>query len=352
MKINFQGPYLGKDGFKRIFVCYYTDDGILIKKVNTSHNSFLRNKENGLYDFPLYETEIIKSVKENKEKPNIKTKCFVCSKEHFRKHISFNSHGVDVCSNDCLKKYKRRKKTQRVFRLTNQILIKINENTDQKYYIVINLNSENKQAFLVERQNSKLVISEDIDLKMMTTLYYDEEKAVRVALVPGKYKKLFWITDTGILISRRTSNVLSQTVNQKGYFVHATIVGGCNGKAIAPRIHQLVARAFCELPERHLDKTKDDLIVNHKDGNKQNNHWTNLEWVTYAENSQHAYETGLTKVYRGLENKNSKLTTDDVREIRRLSSLGYSNRKISRELVIERSSINRVVNRTRYQDVI
>jgi hypothetical protein len=52
-------------------------------------------------------------------------------------------------------------------------------------------------------------------------------------------------------------------------------------------VHRLVCLAFYGLPEG------DKNIVNHKDGNKQNNHYTNLEWCTYSLNNQHAYDSGI-----------------------------------------------------------
>ena len=58
-------------------------------------------------------------------------------------------------------------------------------------------------------------------------------------------------------------------------------------------IHRIVASIFVEKPERHKNKSLEDLEVNHKDGDKTNNYFRNLEWVTTRENMLHAWETGL-----------------------------------------------------------
>lgn len=60
----------------------------------------------------------------------------------------------------------------------------------------------------------------------------------------------------------------------------------------------LVARVICAafhgMPEDFLEKhSKVKLTVNHKDGNRFNNHPENLEWMTIGENIQHALDTGL-----------------------------------------------------------
>ena len=82
-----------------------------------------------------------------------------------------------------------------------------------------------------------------------------------------------------------------------------------NGKDITIRVHQLVAKAFVDNP---LNKE----TVNHKDGNKLNNVFTNLEWSTRSEQLFHAYKMNLRKSKRGSSNVNAKLTEQQVEEIR------------------------------------
>lgn len=49
-----------------------------------------------------------------------------------------------------------------------------------------------------------------------------------------------------------------------------------------PSVHRLVGKSF--VPNPHNKP-----FINHKDGDKQNNHYKNLEWVTRSENTAHAF---------------------------------------------------------------
>lgn len=65
------------------------------------------------------------------------------------------------------------------------------------------------------------------------------------------------------------------------------------------KIHRLVANAFVENPENKP-------MVNHKDGNKGNNIYTNLDWTTNAENVKHAYDNDLISLKKKMRSANPK----------------------------------------------
>lgn len=58
-----------------------------------------------------------------------------------------------------------------------------------------------------------------------------------------------------------------------------------NGESYNRMIHRLVAEAFL---------SNENECINHKDGNKENNNLSNLEWVSYSTNRQHSNNLGLS----------------------------------------------------------
>lgn len=64
-------------------------------------------------------------------------------------------------------------------------------------------------------------------------------------------------------------------------------------------VHRLVALAFIENDDpAHRNE------VNHKDFNRINNHYTNLEWMTHEENIKYSHEHGRYKKKYGKDNPN------------------------------------------------
>lgn len=126
------------------------------------------------------------------------------------------------------------------------------------------------------------------------------------------YENLYRVSDKGEVFSVRTNKILKPTIGRDGY---SKVVFSVGNKRKTLRVNRLVATTF-------VDNPNNKPIVNHIDGDKLNNKSTNLEWVTEQENAIHASKIGLLKGQKGELNPMSKLTKDQVDEIRKTYKKG------------------------------
>lgn len=108
-------------------------------------------------------------------------------------------------------------------------------------------------------------------------------------------------------------------------------------------VHRLVALAYIPNPENK--KT-----VNHKDGNKSNNHVSNLEWSTYEENLNHAIDTGLRELQEFRIDR--KLSDEVVHKVCKMLEEGFRNVDIAKMLGIDRYFVKNIKSGTQYKDIV
>ena len=100
-------------------------------------------------------------------------------------------------------------------------------------------------------------------------------------------------------------------------------------------VHSLVAEAFIG-PRSPVHE------INHKDGIKLNNLPENLEYVTVSENKRHALRSGL--MLSGGRHPQSKLTDQNVRDMRDLRRNGHSLMSLAQKFSVGYSTVQRIVS--------
>ena len=143
------------------------------------------------------------------------------------------------------------------------------------------------------------------------------------------------VLEDGTIIGKR-GKPLKPTVVPLGY----TCVS-INGKR--EYYHRVVATALIPNPENKP-------CVNHIDGNKKNNHPSNLEWVTYSENNKHAFSIDK-RSSTGSQNSMSKLDENDVIEMRKLLEQGVSQKDCSKIYGVHPRYVSLIYKRKRWKHI-
>jgi len=153
-----------------------------------------------------------------------------------------------------------------------------------------------------------------------------------------KYKN-YYVTEDGRVISKnrkykdRDYKEIKPNIKRSGY---ANAILSIEGKVKHVPIHRLVAETYIPNPNNLP-------CVNHVDGDKLNNHITNLEWVDYKENIAHAIVTGLKQSIAGEANPKAKINRAVAEQIRTDYKTIKSYRKLAKLYGIDYTSIADII---------
>lgn len=182
------------------------------------------------------------------------------------------------------------------------------------------------------------------------------------------FEGLYNVSEFGDVFSIRTNKLLKAHKDKDGYLQLKLSV---EGKQYHKRVAKIVAETFIENPECKY-------TVNHKDKNILNNHFTNLEWMTYSENTRHRHEVDpimteerlntikkdideglnrediikkynvssstLAKYFKGysLNKAGRKDTPIEIQQrVKELFNLGYKKTEIAKELGLHRQTVSK-----------
>ena len=113
--------------------------------------------------------------------------------------------------------------------------------------------------------------------------------------------------------------------NKKGKILKEFLTNGYSAvgfKDGGRYVHRLVARLYCPRGEDHEQ-------VNHKDCDRTNNHWSNLEWCTPSENCWHyvSQGRGAQKPYHLIDPEGNEHTGVNLNALCREHNLQQPNLK-------------------------
>lgn len=161
------------------------------------------------------------------------------------------------------------------------------------------------------------------------------------------YEGIYTIDISGTItsnkINRKKGFVFKGGKNASGYITVGLRKDGIHKTCL---MHRLLAQHFIPNPESKP-------YINHINGIRHDNRLENLEWCTQKENVHHYINMGLKKVLslQGHLHPNSRLSFEQILEIRKKYSDGIKTGKLMAEYGEDNKTIWNIVNYRTYKNV-
>lgn len=162
-------------------------------------------------------------------------------------------------------------------------------------------------------------------------------KQIFIDGVETKYE----VSNIGNVRNSRTGNFIKGNISRDGY-VKLNLY--CGDNRYTKLVHRLVAEVFIPNPN-NLPQ------VDHKDGNKTNNHVSNLRWVTASENIKAAFKMGLKTQY-GESNPANKYSEETIiRTCELLQSGNYTCKEVADITGVDSEMVGHISRKERWKNI-
>lgn len=163
--------------------------------------------------------------------------------------------------------------------------------------------------------------------EFIKSLISDPSRKWKPVIIDGIQTE-YMISDMADLASLRMCRMMKPAKNASGYWETVIRVGD---KKVNVSIHRLVAQAHIPNPDNLPE-------VNHKNGDKDKNWASNLEWMSHADNVIHSIETGLRDNY--LPEK--RYTKGEIHKVCQMLEKGKSVSTISKKTGVSKQVIRSI----------
>lgn len=146
----------------------------------------------------------------------------------------------------------------------------------------------------------------------------------------------YYASNLGRIKNVKTNKILKNVSRHSDKLDYMCVSLSNCGKVKMHTIHSLVLSSF--VGERPINS-----VINHINGNKQDNNINNLEYCTQSENRKQDFINDRQS-FVGEKNTQSKLKESDILEILKLKKQGLSYREIAKKYNVVHGCIQRIIN--------